>query len=57
MKPIQVFWFVAEAAAETIAMSPLPPSCLARRSTSLVPIACELAWLTNRLLQVGASES
>src|SRR6266536_2070376 len=35
---IQAFWLVAEAAAETIAMSPVLLICLASRSTSLVPI-------------------
>ncbi len=57
MYPIQAFWFVAEAAAERIAISPVLLICLASRSTSLVPIAFESAWLMNRLRQAGASES
>ena len=57
MNPIQAFWLVAEAAAETIAMSPLLLICLASRSTSLVPIWAVEAWFTNRFRQVGASES
>src|SRR5438067_849729 len=54
---IQAFWLVAEAAAETIAMSPVSLICLASRSTSLVPIWAVDAWFTNRFRQVGASES
>ena len=57
MYPIQAFWFVAEAAAETMAICPVPFSSLARMSTSLVPIAAVSAWLMNRFRQVGASES
>src|SRR5579862_1583170 len=57
MKPIHAFWFVAEAAAETIAIWPAPPICFASRSTSLAPIPCGVAWLMNRLRQAGASES
>src|SRR6185437_7881933 len=57
MNPIHAFWLVADAAAETIAMSPLLPVCLASRSTSLVPIAAVEAWLTNSWRQVGVSES
>src|SRR5215467_12283918 len=57
MKPIQAFWFGADAAAETMPMSPLLPISLASRSTSLVPIWAVEAWLTNRSRQAGASES
>ena len=57
MYPIQAFWFVAEAVADTIAMSPVWFSCLASTSTSLVPICAVDAWLMNRSRQVGASES
>src|SRR5437773_5583717 len=57
MKPIQAFWFVADAAAETTAISPVLPICLAIRSTWLVPIAFESAWLMNTFRQPGASES
>src|SRR5439155_13392403 len=57
MKPIHAFWFVAEAAAETIAISPVFPICDAIRSTWLVPIAFESAWLMNTLRHAGASES
>ena len=57
MYPIQAFWLVAEAAAETIAMSPVLLICLASRSTSLVPIWAVEAWFTKRFRQVGASES
>src|SRR5579863_5225538 len=57
MYPIQVFWFVSSAVAETIAICPVSCSCLASRSTSMAPIACDDAWLMNRLRQVGASES
>src|SRR5438128_1194350 len=57
MKPIHAFWFVAEAAAETIAMSPVLLICFASRSTWLVPIALESAWLMKMLRQAGASES
>ena len=38
MYPIQAFWLVADAAAETTAIWPESPICLASRSTSLVPI-------------------
>src|ERR1022692_3492211 len=57
MYPIQAFWFVAEAAAETIAISPLLWISLASRSTSLVPIWAVEAWFTNRFRHAGASES
>src|SRR6266540_2155766 len=57
MKPIQAFWFVAEAAAERIAICPDLPICLASRATSLRPIASVSAWLTNSVRQAGASES
>src|SRR5215472_5670535 len=57
MYPIQAFWFGADAAAETMPMSPLLPISLASRSTSLVPIWAVEAWLTNRSRQDGASES
>src|SRR5215471_15725828 len=57
MKPIQAFWFVAEAAAETIAICPLPPISLASRSTWPAPIPWAVAWFTKRLRQAGASES
>ncbi len=57
MKAIHAFWFVAEAAAETIAIWPEPPICFASRSTSLAPIPCAVAWLMNRLRHSGASES
>src|SRR6266542_4509354 len=57
MKPIQAFWFVAEAAAERIAICPDLPICLASRATSLRPIAYVSAWLTNSVRQAGASES
>jgi len=57
MYPIQAFWFVADAAAETMPISPESPISLASRSTSLVPIADVEAWLMNRLRHVGASES
>jgi hypothetical protein len=57
MKPIHAFWFVAEAAAETIAIWPVLLICDASRSTSLVPIAFESAWLMKTLRQAGSSES
>src|SRR5438874_7904107 len=57
MNAIQAFWFVADAAAETTAISPVLPICLAMRSTWLVPIAFESAWLMNTFRQPGASES
>src|ERR1700678_2730841 len=57
MYPIQAFWLVADAAADTIAMSPLSWSCLASRSTSLVPLWAVEAWFMNKSRQVGASES
>src|SRR5215469_13879826 len=57
MYPIQAFWLVAEAAADTIAICPLSWSSVASKSTSLVPIAAVSAWLMNRFRQVGASES
>ena len=57
MNPIHAFWFVADAAAERIAISPVLLICFASRSTSLVPIALESAWLMNMLRQAGASES
>ena len=57
MYPIQAFWLVAEAAAETMAIWPVSFSSLARMSTSLVPIAAVSAWLMNMFRQVGASES
>jgi hypothetical protein len=57
MYPIQAFWFVAEAVADTIAMSPVSFSSLASTSTSLVPIWAVDAWLMNRFRQPGASES
>ena len=57
MYPIQAFWFVAEAAADTIAISPLELICFASTSTSLVPIWAVDAWLMNMSRQVGASES
>src|SRR6266508_3324311 len=40
-----------------MATSPVFLSCLARRSTWLVPICFEFAWLMNTLRQAGASES
>ena len=57
MYPIQAFWFVAEAAADTMPISPLSWISLASRSTSLVPICAVDAWFTNRSRQAGASES
>ena len=57
MYPIQAFWLVAEAAADTIAMSPVELICFASTSTSLVPIWAVDAWLMNRFRQPGASES
>src|SRR3954471_23306429 len=57
MNPIHAFWFVADAAAETTAISPVFLICVASRSTSLVPIAFESAWLMKMLRQAGASES
>jgi len=48
---------VADAAAETIANSPDFPICFPSRSTWLVPIAFESAWLMNRCRHAGASES
>ena len=57
MKPIQAFWFVAEAEAETIAISPVFLICDASRSTWLVPIAFVSAWLMKRSRHFGASES
>ena len=57
MYPIQAFWLVADAAADTIAIWPLLWISLASRSTSLVPICAVDAWFTNRLRQLGASES
>ena len=57
MYPIQAFWLVALAAAETMAIWPLSPISLASTSTSLVPICAVDAWLMNAFRQVGASES
>src|SRR6516165_2145699 len=57
MYPIQAFWFVAEAAADTMAICPVSWSSEASRSTSLVPIWAVDAWLMNRSRQAGASES
>src|SRR3954463_5597830 len=57
MYPIQAFWLVAEAVAETIAMSPVWLICLASTSTSLVPIWAVEAWLMTRSRQPAASES
>jgi hypothetical protein len=57
MKPIHAFWFVADAAAETTAISPVFPIWLASRSTWLSPIAFESAWLMNTFRHAGASES
>src|ERR1700761_8549897 len=48
MYAIQEFWLVALAAADKMAIWPLPPISLARMSTSDVPMLCVLAWLTNR---------
>src|ERR1700712_1287537 len=45
---IQAFWFVALAAADRIAMSPVELICLASRSTSDVPMFWVSAWLMNR---------
>src|ERR1700689_5152795 len=56
MYPIHWFWFVADAAADTIAICPLSWISLASRSTSLVPIWAVEAWFTNRFRHVGASE-
>src|SRR5215211_6222599 len=57
MNLIHVFWFVADAAAETTAISPVLLICFASRSTSLAPIPFEFAWLTKRFRHAGASES
>src|SRR5712691_7418984 len=48
MYPIQEFWLVALAAADRIAIWPLPPISLASRLTSDVPICWVFAWLMNR---------
>src|SRR5262245_53638566 len=57
MNLIHAFWFVADAAAETIAMSPLLPICFASSCTWLRPIAAVSAWLMNSERHFGASES
>ena len=54
---IHAFWFVAVAAADKIAIWPELPICLARRSTSEVPIDLVSAWLMNRWLAQVTSES
>src|SRR5262249_9111255 len=54
---IQAFWFVADAAADTIARSPLLPIWLAISLTSLRPMAAVSAWLMKSDRQVGAAES
>src|SRR5260370_38910880 len=48
MYTIQEFWLVALAAADKIAIWPLLLICLARMSTSDVPMVCVSAWLMNR---------
>jgi len=47
---------VALAAAERMAMSPLPPISLASRSTWDVPIAWASAWLMNRCFGLSPQE-
>src|SRR5580658_3912210 len=56
MYPIQAFWFVALAAADRIAICPLPSISLARRSTSEVPTCAVFAWLMNRWFGVVPQE-
>src|ERR1700742_407978 len=48
MYPIQEFWLVALAAADKMAIWPLPPISLARMSTSDSPMVWLFAWLMNR---------
>jgi hypothetical protein len=58
MNSIQVFWFVALAVAERIAISPLWSIMSASNWTWLRPISSELAWLMKRSRQsLEASES
>src|SRR4051812_35894707 len=55
---IQVFWFVALAVAERIAMLPWLLICFASCWTSVRPRSSADAWLMNRLRPSGAvSES
>jgi hypothetical protein len=44
---IQVFWLVALAVAERIAICPALPICLASSCTSVRPRSSADAWLTN----------
>ena len=57
MSAIQAFWFVAEAAAERIAILPVLPICFASPSTSTFAMPAAVAWLMNSERQAGASES
>ena len=48
MPSIQVFWLVAVAAAERIAISPVQSVTISQvHSTRLVPTPLKSAWLTN----------
>ena len=55
MNLIQVFWFVAFAVAERIAISPLPPICSAISLTWPSPMSCEEDWLMNSVRASGAT--
>src|SRR3954464_701823 len=52
---IQVFWFVALAVAERIAIWPLPPICLAMRLTWPLPMSGADVWLMNTVRALGAT--